>query len=337
MIDDLDCELIHAISSKYADDTRVTAKIAGPEDAKNFQLELNNKIYPWGPANNMALNGDKFEHLSVGKNLHLEKSTYTDPNGNIIKEKKDINDLGVTISNDLTWTNQITEIVSRARIMSAWVLRTFLTRDKNPMIQMWNYQIRPILDYCSPLWSPCPSNYNNIDLLEGTQRSFTRKIDGTEGLNYAQRLKFSKLYSVQRRHERYKIIYMYKIKENKVPNISSTHGIQFYLNKRYGCMSKIPSYPLHHNLAVTARNSSFALTATSLWNCLPKHIRNISGLSVEAFKWRLDKVLWLYPDEPRCSATGLYVDEHGRKSNSIVDITRNRDIRQRVARSHTHC
>ena len=337
MIDDLDCELIHAISSKYADDTRVTAKIAGPDDAKNFQLELNNKIYTWGPANNMALNGDKFEHLSVGKNLHLEKSTYTDPNGNIIKEKNEINDLGVTISNDLTWTTHISEVVSRARVMAAWVLRTFSTRDKTAMITMWNTRIRPILDYCSPLWSPCPSNYKNIDLLEETQRSFTRSINGTKGLNYAQRLKFSKLYSVQRRHERYKIIYIYKIKENKVPNISSTHGIQFYLNKRYGCMSKMPSYPLHHNLAVTARNSSFALTATSLWNCLPKHIRNISGLSVEAFKRRLDWVLRLYPDEPRCSATGLYVDEHGRTSNSIVDITRNKDVRQRVAKYHTHC
>ena len=162
--------------------------------------------------------------------------------------------MGVTISNDLTWIKHITEVVSRARAMSAWVQRTFSTRDKNAMTTMWNSRIRPILDYCSPLWSPCPSNYNNIDLLEETQRSFTRSINGTKGLNYVQRLKFTKLYSVQRRHERYKIIYIYKIKENKVPNISSTHGIQFYLNKRHGCMSKMPPYPLHHNLAVTASN-----------------------------------------------------------------------------------
>ena len=192
--------------------------------------------------------------------------------------------------------------------MSAWVLRTFSTRDQKPMTTMWNTQIRSILDYCSPLWSPCPSNYKNIDLLEGTQRSFTKRINGTEGLNYAQRLRLLKLYSVQRRHERYKIIYIYKIKENMVPNISTTHGLQFFSNRRQGCMCRIPSYPLHHNLAVKARNSSFTLTASSLWNCLPKHIRDISGLSVEAFKRRLDRVLNLYPDEPRCSATGFYAD-----------------------------
>ena len=331
MIDDLDSALIHSVSSKYADDTRVTAKIASPDDAENFQSELDTIIYPWGPANNMSLNGDKFEHLNVGKNLQQVKTSYTDPEGNIIKEKEDIKDLGVTISNDLSWTKHITEVVSRARVMSGWVLRTFSTREKDPMTTMWNSQVRSILDYASPLWSPCPSNYKNIDLLERTQRSFTKRINGTENLDYAQRLRFLRSYSVQRRHERYKIVYIYKIKENLVPNISSTHGLQFFTTSRHGCMCKMPSYPLHHNLAVTARNSSFALTASSLWNCLPKHIRDISGLNVEAFKRRLDRVLKLYPDEPRCSASGFYADVHGRASNSLVDISRNREIRQRVA------
>ena len=86
-----------------------------------------------------------------------------------------------------------------------------------------------------------------------------------------------------------------------------------------------------HTKAVIARNNSFALTASSLWNSLPQHIRDISGLSVDAFKRRLDKVLKCYPDEPRCSATGLYTDIHGRASNSLYDISRNREVKERVA------
>ncbi|CAL4078644.1 unnamed protein product, partial [Meganyctiphanes norvegica] len=61
MIDDLDSELLYSSASKYADDTRVTAKISNPDDAKRFQTELNDVIYPWGPSNNMSLNGSKFE------------------------------------------------------------------------------------------------------------------------------------------------------------------------------------------------------------------------------------------------------------------------------------
>ena len=238
--------------------------------------------------------------------------------------------MGVTISNDLNWTKQIAEVVSKARAMSGWVLRTFSTRDRDPMITMWNSQIRSILDYCSPLWSPNPNNFGNIDLLEGTQRAFTRCIKGMEGLDYAQRLKTLNMYSVQRRHERYKIIYLYKIKSCLVPNISETHGLQFHPNKRLGTTCWIPTFPLYRNKAMKARNNSFALTASSLWNSLPSDIRDISGVSVEIFKRKLDQVLKHYPDEPRCSATGVYTNSQGRKSNSLYDLSNNREVRMAV-------
>ena len=327
MIDDLDSGLLHSTASKYADDTRVTAKISNLDDANSFQIELNNTIYPWGPDNNMTLNGDKFEHLHVGNNLQQIKASYTDPSGIVIKEKDHIKDLGVTISNDLSWTKHSNEVVSKARAMSGWVLRTFSTREKDPMITMWNSQIRPILDYCSPLWSPNPNNFGTIDLLEGTQRAFTRNIKGMDGLNYAQRLKALNMYSAQRRHERYKIIYLYKIKNGLVPNISESQKITFQPNKRLGSTCKVPTFPLYSNKAMKARNSSFALTASSLWNSLPMELRNISGVSVDAFKRKLDGILKHYPDEPRCSATGVFMNYQGRKSNSLYDLSRNREVR----------
>ena len=36
------------------------------------------------------------------------------------------------------------------------------------------------------LWSPRPSNFYEINLLEETQRSFTRQIDVMDGLDYAE-------------------------------------------------------------------------------------------------------------------------------------------------------
>ena len=152
------------------------------------------------------------------------------------------------------------------------------------MIIMWNTQVRSIMDYCSPLWAPDPKDLGNIDLLENTQRSFTRSINGMEGLDYAQRLRKLHMYSVQRRHERYKIIYLYKIKEGIVPNVSNTHGLQFHPNERHGCVCNVPKFPLYNNKAAKARNRSFALTASQLWNSLPKATRDIAGVSVDTFK-----------------------------------------------------
>ena len=325
MICDLGRDLLYSIVSKYADDTKNVAKIGNTDDSTNFQKELNNVVYPWAPNNNMCLNGDKFEHHRIGNNLGIENHVYKDPTGAIIKEKEFIKDLGVHISSDLTWTRQTNEVVSKARSMSGWTMRTFQTREREPMSTIWNSLVRPHLDYCSPLWSPRPSNFQEIDLLEETYRSFTRQITGMDGLDYAQRLKELKRSSIQRRHERFKIIYLYKIKEGLVPNISNTNGLAFKEHIRYGCKCIVPSFPIVGK-ARKARDNSYAWTASNLWNALPKCVRNITGKKVEFFKKKLDKALAFYPDVPRCGSSGHSYDRNGRKSNSLCDHYRNRDI-----------
>ena len=134
MISDLCKDLLVSVASKYADDTKNTAKIGNTNDSVHFQKELNEKVYPWAPENNMCLNGDKFEHHRIGNNLNIEKHSYTDPNGEVINEKEYIKDLGVYISSDLTWTRQINEVASKAISMAGWALRTFQTRKELPMI-----------------------------------------------------------------------------------------------------------------------------------------------------------------------------------------------------------
>ena len=197
------------------------------------------------------------------------------------------------------------------------------------MSTIWNSLVRPCLDYCSPLWSPSPSNFREIDLLEETYRSFTRQIREVDGLDYAQRLKKLKRSSIQRRHERFKIIYLYKIKEGLVPNISKTKGLTFKKHIRYGYRCIVPYFPIRGK-ARRARDNSYAWTACNLWNSLPKCVRNITGEKVNFFKTKLDKVLAFYPDVPRCSSSGHSYDRNGRKSNSLIDHYRNRDIRRNI-------
>ena len=86
------------------------------------------------------------------------------------------------------------------------------------MLTLWKSLVLPILDYCSQLWSP--SNKGLIQQIESIQQSFTRKIAiGNLTNNYWDRLSHLKLYSLQRRRERYAIIYVWKILEGHVPKI----------------------------------------------------------------------------------------------------------------------
>merc|ERR1712121_249911 len=94
MVCDLGRDLLISVTSKYADDTKKTAKIGNTDDSLKFQKELDEVVYPWAPKNNRSLNGEKFEHHRIGDNLRVEKFSYKDPNGNVIMEKEYIKDLG---------------------------------------------------------------------------------------------------------------------------------------------------------------------------------------------------------------------------------------------------
>ena len=196
------------------------------------------------------------------------------------------------------------------------------------MRTLWISLIRPIIDYCSPLWSPKPTDYNSIDRLEGILRNFSMQVEGLKDLSYSDRLEALHLHSIQRRHERYKILYIYKIKEGLVPNLPShptepgnSYALRFTPCLRGGYRCSLPNQILHHNPATIPRDSSFALTASRLWNCLPPNISAISNLKVSSFKKQLDKFLDLFPEEPRCSASGNFTDPNtGRNSNSIFHM-----------------
>ena len=82
------------------------------------------------------------------------------------------------------------------------------------MLTLWKSLVRPRLEYCCQLWSP--SKVTEISALEAPQRTFTSKIQGFQHLNYWERIKKLQLFSLQRRRERYAIIYVWKILEDRV-------------------------------------------------------------------------------------------------------------------------
>ena len=75
------------------------------------------------------------------------------------------------------------------------------------------------LDDGSQLWSLFLIKH--ITQLERIQRSFTIHIIGMNDIPYHERLKSLGLYSLQRRRERYCIIYIWEIIEGLAPNFSN--------------------------------------------------------------------------------------------------------------------
>ena len=78
------------------------------------------------------------------------------------------------------------------------------------MLTIMRSLIHPRLDYCSQLWSP--RDQASINRLEGVQRQFISQIRDPALLqmNYWEKLSHLRVYSQERRRERYQICFLWK-------------------------------------------------------------------------------------------------------------------------------
>ena len=198
--------------SSFADDTRASRGMVNSDDPVQLQNDLKT-IYTWANKVNMEFNGDKFECIRYWPDNDLgavfkEEFKYKNEEDKIIEEKSHIKDLGIMLSDNLTFSHHIDKMTTACRKLSGWVMRTFRTRSKAVMMTIWKSLLQSRLDYCSQLWSP--SSAEEIGKIEDIQRQFTKKIEGMEDLNYRERLDSLHLYSQERRRDRYMVILIWK-------------------------------------------------------------------------------------------------------------------------------
>ena len=297
-------------TSSYVDDTRATRSIVDPEsDCQALQQDLAS-IYRWAEEVNMTFNSEKFECLRYWPKSSKPDFTYKSPDGDIIKEKEHLRDLGVEMSNDLTFTLHISNIVTAANSLVGWAMRTFRRRSKLVMLTIWKSLIQSKLDYTSQLWSP--SDQTSIGRLESVARHFTAKIDGMAGLDYWERLKSLHLYSQERRRERYRIIFLWKVAQGQVQGYPAT----FAQSDRRGRLMQLA--PLRHEAPAAvkkAKESSLQVRGAQLFNCIPRELRDTFTGTADQFKAGLDKWLADVPDQPtipgrqRAAVTNSLLDQ----------------------------
>ena len=311
LIGDIDANILDAYIKSFADDTRAMKGVCTSSDVDKLQQVLN-KLYKWSSDNNMSLNDKKFEGLRYGLDELLKLMTeYKNPSGKAIEIKKSLKDLGVIMSDDCRFADHINNVLEKARNMCSWILRTFRTREPEPMLLLYKMLVLPILEYCSVLWTP--QDVGSIQKLDTIQWSFIRKINCNNASDYWERLKSMKMYSLQRRRERYRIIYTWKILEGLVPNINNK--ITSKNHARLGRKCDIPS--VKNGRLSKIREASLPFNGPQLFNLLPKHIRDLSGVKLTAFKAALDNYLRKVPDEPQLPGYTAY--RHA-SSNSLIHM-----------------
>ena len=104
----------------------------------------------------MEFNSNKFEVLRYGKSSNLTESTeyFTGEMESIIQQVESCRDLGVILSEDGKFEEQLEKVCKRSRQKGGWVRRTFYSRNPHFMRHMYTSLVQPHMDYCVQLWAP---------------------------------------------------------------------------------------------------------------------------------------------------------------------------------------
>ena len=109
-------------------------------------------------------------------------------------------------------SHHLAKIVRKANQIVGMIRRTHEDRSKNNLVPLYKRLVRPHLEYSVQAWrSYLQQDINNI---EGVQRRMTKMMREVEEEEYEQRVKKTKLMSLDMRRLRSDLIEVYKIMHN---------------------------------------------------------------------------------------------------------------------------
>ena len=202
-------------------------------------------------------------------------------------------DLGIIVSNSLNWHDQCNAVVNKANMKSSLIFKGFYNNAPSFLLNLYHTFVLPNLEYCSPVWSP--PHLQDIDAIERVQSSFTKRLPGTAGLSYKDRLQKFDLEPLELRRLKADLIVLYKIL-NGLIDINFNSRFAFAPESRTrGHHLKLPT----SSFRLDVGKFTYANRIVKVWNALP--VRIVSSTTLSTFKKELNRVvpgesfsLWSY-------------------------------------------
>jgi hypothetical protein len=255
----------------FADDVKIYVFLDNIASQCTLQIGLD-KLFSWASLWQLKISIPKCAVLHLG----YINPGYTYSLGQFdLPNVKSVKDLGIKIDCDLKFSQHINDIVVRAHQRSALILRCFKTNDPHLLFRAFSTYVRPILEYCAPVWNPCYITY--IKKIESVQRRFTRRLFRSDSVTYADRLKFLMAESLELRRLKADLLLMFKI-TNKLIAIDGESFIFYNQNNTLTRgHSKRLSKPY---VRVNCRAHFFACRIINVWNSLPQQLVDSSSVAM---------------------------------------------------------
>ena len=271
-----ECEL-------FADDTTIHS---GSPDLGTLQASLQdsiNDLANWSEMNHMVLHPQKTKYMLITtrqkrQNLETKLRPLT-INNQIIDEVDNHKVLGVTIDNNLSWTNHLTSLCKRICVKTHQLskIKHFLNLHSRNLF--FKTQIQSLIDYSSTLWDTASANTLK-PLIRLHKRAIKLVLQKTTSLTDDD-YKSLNVLPIYKRLNFNKGILMHKIITGKAPP---------YLTNSFSINQSRCKLNIHvPNPRIDLYKSSLTYSGAKLWNSLPTPVKESKSTNI--FKQRYSSYL----------------------------------------------
>ncbi len=186
-------------------------------------------------------------------------------NGSSIKVKSSCKDLGVIFCSDLSWSNHIGTILSKAYKTLYFIKRTFaISSPMRVKKLLYLSLVLPLVTYCSQVWRP--HLRKDIIALEKLQKRATKYIVNDKSLNYKQRLISLKLLPLMYRLEVNDLLFFISSLKNPADHFDILNFVSLNCKiTRAGSNFKL----VHRSTINNLDKNSYFSRLPRLWNSFP--------------------------------------------------------------------
>jgi hypothetical protein len=268
----------------FADDLKIYMEIEDNSQSTVFQ-EYINAVADWADQWQLKLSYNKCHFMRVSLRKSEAPVCYS-LNNIPLSRVLSCNDLGICMDFSMSFSEHINSLAVRAKQRASLLLKCFLSKDPSMLTKAFTVYVRPLLEYCSPVWSPC--TVSNINKLESVQRAFTKRLTGMRNLSYENRLKALGLERLELRRLHIDLVTCYKI-------VNGLVSIPFESFFEFNVHRDTRGHPLklfYPDSRVGVRAHSFTVRVITIWNRLPA--ATVQAENIKTFKCSLKAIDFSY-------------------------------------------
>jgi len=264
---------VRARTRLFADDCVLYRSVKTQDDCAALQDDLA-QLEQWEHRWCMSFNPDKCSAISITRKKNKLSFPYK-LHDQVLKHVDSATYLGVELSTDLTWSRHINKTAAKANRQLGFLKRNLPIQNTEVKELAYKGLVRPILEYCAPVWDPHQKKY--INELEMVQRRAARFVLGrfhykSSVTEMIQKLKWETL---QDRRQRARLVVFYKIQYCLIAVPLPSFVVRPEKPR--------PGYPHQFRIPfcyTEAYKNSFFPRAIRNWNALPSSIACQGSLSL---------------------------------------------------------